>query len=78
MCQHHGSSRNVTLKSSCGHSMVPIARAYAGVLSRHTASSVPGTLSMFARVFPQWLNFRAQVRTTSGFGYGGNMLKAAS
>lgn len=31
VCQHHGSSRKITLKSGCGHSMVPTARAYAGV-----------------------------------------------
>lgn len=31
VCQRHRSSRNGTLKSSCGHSMVPTARAYAGV-----------------------------------------------
>lgn len=77
MCQLHGSSRNVTLKSSCGHSMVPTARAHAGVCLEHTASSVAGTLSMFARVFAQRLNFRVLLlRTTSGFGDGGNMLKA--
>lgn len=31
ICQQHGSSRKVTLKSSCGHSMVPTARAHAGL-----------------------------------------------
>lgn len=29
--QQHGSSRKVTLKSSCGHSMIPTTRAYAGL-----------------------------------------------
>lgn len=41
VCQQHGSSRNVTLKSSCGHSMVPTARAYAGLCQEiQTALSV--------------------------------------
>lgn len=49
--QQHGSSRKVTLKSSCGHSMVPTARAYAGLCQEtQTASSAAGTLSVFARV----------------------------
>lgn len=41
VCQQHGSSRKVTLKSSCGHSMVPTARAYAGLCQEiQTALSV--------------------------------------
>lgn len=49
--QQHGSSRKVTLKSSCGHSMVPTARVYAGLCQEiQTASSASGTLSVFARV----------------------------
>lgn len=40
-CQQHGSSRKVTLKSSCGHSMVPTARVYAGLCQEiQTALSV--------------------------------------
>lgn len=38
VCQQHGSSRKVTLKSSCGHSMVPTARAYAGLCQEIQAS----------------------------------------
>lgn len=69
-CQQHGSSRKVTPKSSCGHSMVPTARAYAGVCPGRMASSVAGTLSVFPRAFAQWVN-------SSGFVDGGNTLRAA-
>lgn len=51
VCQQHGSSRKVTLKSSCGHSMVPTARAYAGLCQElQTALTVGGTRSVFAQL----------------------------
>lgn len=56
MCQQHGSSRNVTPKSSCGHSMVPTARALAAVCRAHAASSVAAAPSTFPRVFAERVN----------------------
>lgn len=55
-CQQHGSSRKVTPKSSCGHSMVPTARAPAAVCPAHAASSPPATLSVFPRASAERVN----------------------
>lgn len=64
MSQQHGSSRKVTLKSSCGHSMVPTARAYAGLCQAiQTALSGTNPLSMSAQsgAAPVWNSGRVNV-----------------
>lgn len=51
-----GHPENATPKSSCGHSMVPTARAHAAVCRAHTASSVAAAPSTFPRVFAERVN----------------------
>lgn len=64
ICQQHGSSRKVTLKSSCGHSMVPTARAYAGVCQEiQTAVSA---VELWACLCGEACEFQIQVNVSPG------------
>lgn len=66
ICQQHGSSRKVTLKSSCGHSMVPTARAYAGVCQEiQTAVSA---VELWACLCGEACEFQIQVNVSPGEG----------